>query len=125
MAIPDTGSLRGDLEAMIAAVPDFGEVARRQMGVIIGLATAIGRDAALKTAISENLLERPRSSLRQVLERAVARGEIAAGRDLDLLSDVLIGLNTIRILFGEVPDRAYVRRVFETILYPLAIAPDS
>jgi len=93
--------------------------------VIIGLATAIGRDAALKTAISENLLERPRRSLRQVLERAVARGEIAAGRDLDLLSDVLIGLNTMRILFGEVPDPAYVRRVFETILYPLAIAPES
>ena len=125
MSIPDTGSLRGDLEAMIEAVPDFGEVARRQMGVIIGLATAIGRDAALKTAISENLLERPRRSLRQVLERAVARGEIAAGRDLNLLSDVLIGLNTMRILFGEVPDPAYVRRVFETILYPLAIAPES
>jgi hypothetical protein len=35
----------------------------------------------------------------------------------------LIGLNTVRILTGEVPDRAYVRRVFETVLYPLATAP--
>ena len=125
VSIPDTGSLRGDLEAMIAAVPDFGEAARQQMGVFVGLATAVGRDAGLKTAISENLLGRPRRLIREVLERAVARGEIAAGRDLDVLSDVLIGLNTLQILLGEVPDRAYVRRVLETILYPLATAPES
>ena len=31
VTIPDTGSLTGDIDAMIAAVPDFDEAAKRQM----------------------------------------------------------------------------------------------
>jgi hypothetical protein len=58
-----------------------------------------------------------------VLDHAVARGEIPAGRELDLLPDILIGLNMLRIVLGEVPDRPFVRRVFEEIILPLVTAP--
>ncbi len=122
MSIPDTGSLSGDLEALITAVPDFDEAARRQMGVFLGLATAAARDVELRTAFSDSVLRRPHRVLREVLQQAVARGEISAERDLELIPDVLMGLNSLRILLGEVPDREYVRKVFETIIYPLVIA---
>jgi AcrR family transcriptional regulator len=122
MVVPDTGSLSGDLEALIAAVPDFDETARQQMGVFLGLATAAARDAELKAAFSDNVFARPHKVLREVLQHAVVRGEISAERDLELVPDVLMGLNSLRILLGEVPDREYVRRVFETIIYPLLIA---
>jgi AcrR family transcriptional regulator len=121
--VPDTGSLVGDIEALIAAAPDFDENARQQMGVFLGLATAAARDAELRTAFSDNFLARPHRVLREVLQHAVARGEISAGRDLELIPDILMGLNSLRILLGEAPDRAYVRRVFETVIYPLVTAP--
>jgi hypothetical protein len=54
-----------------------------------------------------------------VLDRAVARGEIAAERELDLVADIVVGLNVLRIMLGEAPDREYVARVLNTIIYPL------
>jgi hypothetical protein len=119
LTIPDTGSLTGDIDAMIAAVPDFDEAAKRQMAVFVGLASAASRDPELRIALSTNLLARPRHAVRAVLERAVARGEIAPELDLELVPDVVLGLNVLRILLGDPPDRAYVSRVLNTIIYPL------
>jgi len=119
LTIPDTGSLAGDIAAMIAAVPEFDHATQQQMAVFVGLASAASRDPDLRKALADNLLPRPRRIIREVLDRAVARGEIAADRDLDLVPDVLIGLNILRILLGEVPDREYVSRVLNTIIYPL------
>jgi AcrR family transcriptional regulator len=127
--LPDTGSLAGDIEAIIAAVPEFDDADRRQMAIITGVATAASRDPELMAAFSEQVLERPRRLLREVLDRAVARGEIPPDRDLELVPDILIGLNLLRVVLGEVPDRAFVRRVFTDIIHPLVtaqvVAPDQ
>jgi AcrR family transcriptional regulator len=116
---PDTGSLRGDLDAIVAAVPDFSETDRRMMGVISGIATAAARDPELAAAFRGQVFERPRSVLRTVLDNAVERGEISPTRQLDLVPDVLIGLNMLRLVLGQPPDREYIRRVFAEIIYPL------
>lgn len=122
LAIPDTGSLRGDFDALIAAVPDFDDDAKQQMAVFVGLAGAASHDPELRAALSDNLLARARRVLRTVLDRAVARGEIAAECQLELVPDVVLGLNALRILLGETPDREYVSRVLNTIVYPLVTA---
>jgi len=122
LAIPDTGSLRGDIDALIAAVPDFDEAAKQQMAVFVGLVGAASRDPELRAALSDNLLARPRRVLREVLDRAVARGEIAAECELELVPDVVLGLNALRILLGEALDREYVSRVFNAVVYPLVTA---
>ena len=122
LTIPDTGSLAGDIDAMIAAIPEFDDATRAQMAVFVGLATAASRDPELGKALTEDLLSRPRRLIREVLDRAAARGEIAAECDLDLVPDVLIGLNVLRILLGEVPDREYISRALNTIVYPLVTA---
>ncbi|MGO9890904.1 MAG: TetR/AcrR family transcriptional regulator [Solirubrobacteraceae bacterium] len=116
---PDTGSLRGDLDAMIQAVPEFDDAAKQQIAVFHGLATAANRDPELKAAFSTQLLQRPRRVIGEVLERAVARGEIPADQDLELIPDIIIGLNLVRMVTGEFPDRSYVQRVLRTIIYPL------
>jgi hypothetical protein len=54
-----------------------------------------------------------------VLDRAVARGEIAADCDLELVPDIVIGLNVLRVMLGEAPNREHVSRVLNTIIYPL------
>jgi AcrR family transcriptional regulator len=123
LAMPDTGSLAGDFEAVIAAVPDFDEAARRQIGVILGLASAAARDPELRTALTESALARPRALLRGILERAVARGEIPRERDLGLVPDILLGMNVLRMVVGESLDRDYVHRVLMTVILPLVTAP--
>src|SRR5262249_46816631 len=120
---PDTGTLRGDIEAMVESAPEFGEKDRRMLAVISGLATAAARDPELKAAFKDQILERPRRLLRQVLDQAVARGEIPAEPSLALLPDVLIARNTLRVRIGEAPAREFVRRVFDEIIYPLVTAP--
>ncbi|HXR13740.1 MAG TPA: TetR/AcrR family transcriptional regulator [Solirubrobacteraceae bacterium] len=125
VTVPDTGSLEGDIAAMIAAVPEFDEAASQQMAVIVGLASAATRDPELRAALADNLLARPRQLFRAVLDRAVARGEIAADRELDLVPDIVIGLNMLRILLGEAPDREYVSRVLTTVIHPLVTAQRS
>jgi AcrR family transcriptional regulator len=121
--IPDTGSLRGDVEAIIANVPDFDDGDRSIVSVLLGLATAASRDQELSSALREHALARPRQSFREVLDRAVARGEIPPARDLALVPDVLFGLNALRFMTGQPIDRAYIRSVFEDVIIPLVTAP--
>jgi AcrR family transcriptional regulator len=120
--VPDTGSLHGDIEAVVEVVPDFSALDRRMLGVITGVVTAAARDAELNAAFRDQILARPRALVRTILDRAVERGEIPADRNLELVPDVLIGLNVIQLVLGEPPDRAFVRRVFDEIVYPLVTA---
>lgn len=120
---PDTGSLRGDLEALISAVPDYSPGELTTIGVILGVATAATRDPLLAAALEDFVLSTPREILRTVLRRAIARGEIAAGRDLSLVPDVALGLNLLRMVSGRPIDRLFVRRVLEDVVLPLATAP--
>ena len=120
---PDTGSLRGDAEAVIAAVPDLTDADRGILGVIMGVATAAAHDSALAAALEEHALAQPRAALAAILARAADRGEIAPGRDLTLVPDVLLGLNLLRLVTGRPIDRAFVRQVVEDVILPLVTAP--
>jgi AcrR family transcriptional regulator len=120
---PDTGSLCGDAEAVIAAVPDFDDADRGIIGVILGVATAAAHDPRLAAALEEHALARPREALATILARAADRGEIPPGRDLTLVPDVLLGLNLLRLVTGRPIDQAFVRQVVEEVILPLVTAP--
>jgi AcrR family transcriptional regulator len=124
---PDTGSLRGDVDALIAAVPDPDEADVSAIKVIVGVATAAMHDPVLAAALDDLVLSTPRRMIRVVLDHAVARGEIPAGRDLSLVPDVAMGLNVLRVVTGRPIDRVFVRRVLEDVILPLATAaaPDA
>ena len=123
VTVPDTGSLRGDIEAVLEILPDFGHTEQQQVAVLFGLVTAARRDPELGALLSSLIIERPRQAIAQMLERAVARGEISASRDLSLVPDLVIAMSSMRFLLGETPDRDFVRRVFDDLVYPLVTAP--
>jgi hypothetical protein len=104
---------------VIDAVPEFDEAAWAQIGVFSGLVATASRDPELPEAIYTHSFGRPRRVLAEVSKRAVSRGEIAARRDLELIPDVVLGLNFTRMSTGGVPDREYVARVLKAIVYPL------
>lgn len=120
--IPDTGSLRGDLEAMARSSdsPDICFDAQ----LVLGLVTALAHDPKLRQVIRDQLLGQGGIQVRQVFERAVDRGEIPQGRDLDLLVSVFPALVIHHLLiFGELPDANFTARVMNDIVLPLAVAP--
>jgi AcrR family transcriptional regulator len=120
---PDTGSLRGDVEAIIATLPELDTGNSSTIQVVMGVATAAMHDPVLAAALDDLVLSPPRHAVRTLLDRAVARGEIPAGRDLSLIPDAALGLNILRVMAGRPIDRVYVRRVFEDVILPLASAP--
>jgi AcrR family transcriptional regulator len=120
---PSTGSLTGDIDALIAAVPDLNEDEVGTMKVVIGVATAATHDPVLAAALDELVLSQPRRMITAVLENAVARGEVPADRDLALIADAALGLNILRAVTGRPIDRVFVRRVLEDLIVPLATAP--
>ncbi len=119
---PDTGSLRGDIDALVAAVPDFDEAALSTIKVIVGVATAAMHHPVLAAALDELALSTPRQMMRAVLDHAMARGEIPPDRDVSLVPDALMGLNVLRLMTGRPIDRVYVRRALEQLLLPLTAA---
>src|SRR5438270_2675055 len=120
---PNTGSLRGDIETLVAATPDLDDADSHMIRVVVGVATAAMHDPVLAAALDDLVLSTPRQVVRAVLDHAVARGEIPAGRDLSLIPDVALGLNVLRVITGRPIDRVYVRRVLEDVILPLAGAP--
>ncbi|PRI15686.1 TetR/AcrR family transcriptional regulator [Mycobacterium shigaense] len=119
VAPPNTGTLRGDINALVAAVPEADEAASSVIKVILGVATAAVHDPVLAAALDDLVLSIPRQIIRAVLDQAVARGEIPADRDTTLIPDALLGLNVLRLMTGRPVDRVYVRRMLDQILLPL------
>ncbi len=122
---PNTGSLRGDIDALLAAVPDLDDADVNTINVIMGVATAAIRSPVLAAALDELVLSQPRRMVSVVLDQALARGEISARRDLSLVPDAALGLNLLRILTGRPIDRVFIRRVLEDVILPLATAPHT
>jgi AcrR family transcriptional regulator len=119
---PNTGSLRGDIEALVASVPDYDEAALSTIKVLVGAATAAMHHPILAAALDDLALSTPRRIVNVVLDQAVARGEIPSGRDLTLIPDAIVGLNVLRVMTGRPIDRVVVRRALEQVVLPLATA---
>jgi AcrR family transcriptional regulator len=122
--VPDTGSLRGDLEALASRTdnPDI----RFDAKLVLGVVSALARNPELRQVIREQFIGRGRVRIRQVFERAVARGEIPEDRDLDLLISIFPAMAIHHLLtFGELPDASFTTQVMDELILPLATAPLS
>ena len=87
---PDTGDLTRDLVAHLAALARF--LTASDAGAVFRALTAEGQhDPGLAARLHEEHLTRQRVRDRQPLQRAVQRGELPAGTDLDTMVDRLVG----------------------------------
>jgi AcrR family transcriptional regulator len=99
---PDTGNVVGDLRHIA------NTVVRLQTKTVagpafIGLMAEAQVNPETRTALRAEFAERRRELTRLVLRRAIQRGELRAGTDIDLVIDTLGGAVTFRLLQGHAP----------------------
>jgi AcrR family transcriptional regulator len=116
ITVPDTGSTREDL---LALMRDAVEVYRDPVkaGVMPSLVGAMPQRPELARAIRDGFLAQRRAALRAVLDRGVARGDLRADLDVELALDVLGGALFYRLLITGGPiDADLAEGVAELIL---------
>jgi AcrR family transcriptional regulator len=116
--IPDTGSLRGDLLAILGQARSA--VNSAEGDVISGVMTAAGRNPQLACALKACLVDARKPMHQAVIERAVVRGEIPAGTDPVLLHEVLHAMVLSRKLWENEPlTDEWSRHLVDDILLPV------
>jgi AcrR family transcriptional regulator len=118
-AIPDTGTLRGDLVTMIKT-PSIQD-SERKLRLMAGLASMISRSPELAETARAAIVA-PRIALnRMFLQRAVDRGEISPEIDLDLLATISPSMVTYRALMLGIPaNREYLIALIDGVILPAA-----
>jgi AcrR family transcriptional regulator len=114
---PDTGSLAGDVEALIdrAVHYDNGLITNN---LVLRVALEATRDPELATTLDDLMLLRGGRQITIILDRAVARGEISADRDWSMVADVLTAMSLLRVLNGQTVDAKFLRQVTDTLVLP-------
>lgn len=117
--LPDTGTLRGDLIAVIK--PHTIEDAEKKLQVMAGLVSMLSRNPELAGTVKSAIVD-PRAALtRFFMQRAKDRGEIAADVDLDTLSMVSASMVSYRVLMLRKPvDRQFLLSVIDSVVLPAA-----
>jgi AcrR family transcriptional regulator len=117
LQIPDTGSLRGDLVAMIRP-PSIND-AERKLKVMAGLASMLSSAPELADAANEAIVE-PRARInRMLLGRAIERGEISSDIDIQLISLISPSMVAYRTLIMRKPvDREFLITLIDGVVLP-------
>lgn len=101
---PDRGSLRADLAAVLAEIAR--SMASPPPGTIPGLLADIHADPALLDRFDAKYLGAQRRTLTEILDHAVARGELTTRSDPAILNALLVGpIFAWLFLLSESPDQ--------------------
>jgi AcrR family transcriptional regulator len=114
--LPDTGNLQKDL---LAALRAWSRTVRDDTTgrTLRGLIAEVQRDPDLADAWRERFVEPVRHRHRQMVQRAIDRGELSSKANIDVLLDLLYGPAYHRLLQGHLPvDEPFVRRVVKAIM---------
>ncbi len=115
----DTGTLRGDLLATYCGPGGFA--GKDNAGMLAAIITALHTDDAFATEFRARFLAPKIAVSRGIYERAQARGELAPGVDLDVLTPALAGILLHRVfLLGLPVEGRTVETVIDQIIVPAA-----
>ena len=122
--LPDTGSLRGDLVAMIR--PHSLEESERKLQVMGAVVSMLSRDPQLAEAVGAAITE-PRTAVnRALMQRAVDRGEVRSDADIETIAQVGPSMVAYRTLAQRKPvDRDFLVSIIDGVVLPaLGLRPE-
>jgi AcrR family transcriptional regulator len=98
----DTGTLRGDLLALVR--PWVRDIRRRRFGrVIAALITEAQSDPKFAAEYRRHFMDQRRDAMLAAFRRAIERGEAPADLDVDVALDLVYGPLYHRLLHGHAP----------------------
>lgn len=116
-SLPDTGTLRGDLVALIKT-PAIAD-GQRKMRIMAGIATMIIRSPELAEVARRAFVEPRAEVTRALVRRAIARGEVAADVDVETIAMISPAMVAYRsLLLGEPVTRDFLVSVIDGIVLP-------
>ncbi|MGW3954429.1 TetR/AcrR family transcriptional regulator [Streptomyces sp. NPDC004752] len=121
----DTGSLRGDLHALLAAEDDC--VIEQNSALMRGVAMAMHSNPDLREALRNQLVDPEMNGFRQVLQRAIDRGEVRPDCPaLEFLVHMMVGgLATRALLDDQPPTQAFLMSYVDAVVLPaLGVSTD-
>ena len=122
-AMPDTGSLRGDL---LATVRDMVGHMRENAQLAAGLVHQLRTSPELAEIFREHVIEPERARWTGLVERAEARGELAPGAAPSVYPDIGPSLIHARMTFPSDPlDDAFATELVDRVLLPILLYSNS
>ena len=123
--LPDTGTLRGDLVAMIK--PRSIDEAEKKMQIMAGLMSMLSATPELAEAANAALVKPRAEANRFLIQRAIDRGEISPTCDVDTLCLVTPSMAAFRTLIERKPvDRDFLISLIDGVLLPaVGLTPDD
>ncbi|WP_019066575.1 TetR/AcrR family transcriptional regulator [Streptomyces hokutonensis] len=114
----DTGTLRGDMHAMVAREDDCR--IEQNSALMRGLAMATHNNPDLLQAFRELLIEPEMEEFRVVMQRAVDRGEVRADCPaLEFVVHMMIGAFATRTVIENLPPtKAYLTSYIDAVVLP-------
>ncbi|MGX9890015.1 TetR/AcrR family transcriptional regulator [Streptomyces sp. NPDC002276] len=121
----DTGTLRGDMHAMVAREDDCR--IEQTSALMRGLAMATHNHPDLLQAFRELLIEPEMEEFRQVTQRAIDRGEIRADCPaLQFVVHMMIGAFATRTVIEDLPPtQAYLTSYIDAVVLPALGVPTT
>jgi AcrR family transcriptional regulator len=123
--LPDTGDTRADLGAFVRAVI---VVLRTPMirHTLPGLAVEVAGNPDLASALTSHLVAPKRARVSEILDRAVARGELEPDLDYEIVLDMLVGPVMWSALVSGTPlDDAFADRLVDGVVSGIERRPGS
>ena len=113
----DTGSLRGDLIELLSPWAEFVGSQQPYARVIAALLAEARADPAFAAEYRQHVIEPRRDQAREIFGRAIERGEVRAGVDLEVALDLIYGPLYLRLLQGHAPlDDSFVEAAIDLAL---------
>lgn len=122
--LPDTGTLRGDLHALL----DRGNADRdeRRMRIMAGLTSMIAEHPALGEAADTAVVGPWATANAALIRRAVERGEVSPRADVDTLARVVPTMVAYRACIQRLPiPDGYVASLIDRVLLPALGVPPA
>ncbi|MGW0880034.1 TetR/AcrR family transcriptional regulator [Streptomyces sp. NPDC002671] len=118
----DTGSLHGDLHALVALEDDC--TMERNSALMRGVAMAMHHNDDLREAFRAQLVDPEMAGFRQVLQRAIDRGEVRPDCPaLDFMLHMMVGgFVTRAMLDNQPPTQAFLASYIDAVVLPALCA---
>jgi AcrR family transcriptional regulator len=114
----ETGSLRGDLLGELVLM--CSSMTAEDAAIVTGVLNAMRTDPELAQLVRTQVIETKRGKFQGIVERAVARGELAPGTTADLAEEVIPAMLINRLVIqGESLDEAFAAHMVDDIVLPL------